>query len=176
MYIGIEIINRSLPDVHQWVSPCELLYFSSKLETYWKKSGIRTKIEWFRPSRNRFPSVSLLHSNGRVEKKNAPLKRSKRDFFSFAKLYVEARKILINTVVTAVERWMRLYLLLLFSRRVSDAIFIQRAPLIVHCCLAWRTTSLLELKTRRRPCCLRAFQKKRWGGGGGFASHRPNAK
>lgn len=135
-----------------------------------KKSGLRTEIEWFRPSRNRFPSVSLLHSNERAGKKNCSFETFKKGFFfSFAKLYVKARKILINTVVTAVARWMRLYLLLLFSRRVSDAIFIQRAPLIVHRCLAWRTTSLAELKTRRRPCCLRAFQQKamgRWWGGG----------
>lgn len=165
MYIGREMINTSLPDVQLWVR----VSFSTFRPTWRliKKSGIRTEIEWFRPSRNRFPSVSLLHSNGRAGKKLLLWNVQKGFFFSFAKLYVKARKILINTVVTAVERWMRLYLLLLFSRRVSDAIFIQRAPLIVHRCLAWRTTSLSELKTRRRPCCLRAFQQKamgRWWG------------
>lgn len=38
-------------------------------------------------------------------KKNCSFEAFKKGFFfSFAKLYVEARKILMNTVVTAVER------------------------------------------------------------------------
>lgn len=47
----------------------------------------------------------------------------------------------------------------------SDAILIQRAPLIVRRRLAWQTLQTSELKTRWRPSCLRAYQKNKvWGG------------
>lgn len=92
MYIGVEMITTSLPDVQLWVSPCELLYFSSNLETHWKKSGIRTEIEWFRPSHNRFPSVPLLHSNGRAGKELLLWNVQKGIFFFFRQTLCQSAK------------------------------------------------------------------------------------
>lgn len=174
MFTSIKMINTSRQDVMSgqsvWASLLSV-HLGDSLKKKWNKNKIKrnrdTDGKWLREGRNQ--------SDGREGKKNRSFEMFKKGFFFFQQTLCRgARNInqysrhgcrALNASLSAFA-----FQAPGFRRNLHSANFIQRALLIVHRCLAWRTMSLSGLKTRWRPCCLRAFQKK------GAASHWENAK